>query len=136
MVRSIDGEGSGLRGNDMDTTIARLSVLLPFFLLAEAVAATFAWRLSGRGLPRPAVVRADKPLYARLLGMAASGGLWLLLTAVSLWCAFLVAFVVVHGLLFSLGLVAAWAGLVAAGAVLVCIPFAWGWVILSEARRG
>lgn len=117
----------------MDATSALVLVVLPFLLLGCAVAAVLAWRRDGGVLRR---LGGGRPgVLPKLLGIVALVGVWLLLTVVSLWCAFLLAFIAVHLLLFWVGPVGAWVGLIAAGALLVYIPFAWGRVILSSAMQ-
>lgn len=120
----------------MDATSVILLVMLPLFLLWAAVVATCAWRQNGgvrrwlgRGRPEGCAV------HLKLLVIVALASVWLLLTITSLWCTFLGALIVVHLLYFSLGLIGAWVGLIAAGALLACISFAWGRVILSAARQ-
>jgi hypothetical protein len=70
------------------------------------------------------------------VGDAILVGAWFVCTAATMWCAFLVSFMLVHGLLFTLGTSAAFAGLVGSAVLLVAIPFAWGWQIRRHLRRG
>jgi hypothetical protein len=69
-----------------------------------------------------------------LLRMRQSGGrthivTWLALTAVTMSCEFLVAFITCHALLFTLGTGAATVGLVASVVVLGATPVIWAIVL-------
>ncbi len=69
-----------------------------------------------------------------LLRMRKTGGrsqivTWLALTAVTMACEFLVAFIACHALLFTLGTGAATVGLVASVVVLGATPVAWALMV-------
>ena len=116
----------------MDKT-TDLIVTLPFLLAGEAFIAFLVWRLSGGRLQAPLVVipRGGHPRLAALTGVAL---VWLVVTATTIWCAFLVGFVAVHLLLFWLGAAAAWLGVIILGGLLLATPFAWGWLALRAVR--
>jgi len=69
------------------------------------------------------------------VGLRAQAGTWLVLTALTMGCVFIVAFVVVHGLLFVLGTGAATVGLVVSVILLEAAPVAWAIVLRRRARR-
>jgi uncharacterized membrane protein YjgN (DUF898 family) len=60
---------------------------------------------------------------------------WLVLTALTIACGFLVAFVGVHAILFMLGREAALVGLIVSGLCLAYVPVACGRVIRHRARH-
>jgi hypothetical protein len=96
-----------------------LAVLLPLLLLVEGLIAAFLSSVNGWNAPR-------------LLGPIAT---WSVLTALTVWCVYLVAFVGVHALLFTFGTEAAWVGVIVTGVILVATPFAWGLVIRRQAHH-
>lgn len=116
----------------MDKT-TDLMVTLPFLLAGEALIAFLVWRLSGGRLRTPLVV-IPRSGHQRLTALAAVASVWLVLTATTIWCAFLVGFVAVHLLLFWLGAAAAWLGVIIVGGLLLATPFAWGWLAIRAVR--
>ena len=110
------------------------TVLLPLLLVAEAVVGVLLWRVSGH--PMPALLRRPLSVGAgHLGGEVRLVGLWLLVTAATLWVGFLIAFVTVHLLLFTVGETAAQVGLFASAAVLGAVPIAWAFVLFRRAHR-
>ncbi len=110
------------------------TVLLPLLLVAEAVVGVLLWRFSGHpmpeGLRRPLAVGTGRVgAEFRLVG------LWLLVSVVTLWVGFLIAFVTVHLLLFTIGETAAQVGLLASAAVLGAVPIVWAFVLFRRSRR-
>jgi hypothetical protein len=110
-------------------------VVLPFLLLGVALVAAFAWvpepsesEAAARGAPR-------RGLGARLGDIAKLIGTWFLLTTLTIWCGAIVAYLVLHGILFTLGQGAASVGLFVTVLLLEVAPFAWAMVILRRARR-
>ena len=110
------------------------TVLLPLLVVAEAVVGVLLWRVSGH--PMPGVLR--RPLT---VGGGHGGaevrlvGLWLVVSLATLWVGFLIAFVGVHLLLFTIGETAAQVGLFASIAVLGAVPIAWAFVLFRRAHR-
>ncbi len=96
-----------------------LAVLLPLLLLVEGLVAALLSSVNGWHAPR-------------LLGPLAT---WSVLTALTVWCVYLVAFVGVHALLFAFGTEAAWVGVIVTAIVLVGAPVAWGVLIRRQAHR-
>ncbi len=96
-----------------------LAVLLPLLLLVEGLVVAFVTNVSGGHTPA-------------LLGPLAT---WSVLTALTVWCVYLVAFVGVHFLLFTFGIEAAWVGVILTAFVLIATPVAWGPLIRRQARR-
>jgi hypothetical protein len=117
---------------------AELAVVLPLVLVGEALVAGLVLTVGGWQPPRfltfPRSTRGPGRAV-RWAEAVALAGAWLALTVISLWCGYAVTFMAVHTLLFALGPVAAWIGLLAGMAALVAIPFAWGVVIRRQARR-
>lgn len=111
-----------------------LTVLLPFLFLGGGLVAVFAWDQESLEAPTSLAPRGGGILRERLVAAAGLVGAWLALTALTLWCVFLVAFVVLHALLFTLGTTAASIGLVASAVLLQATPLAWGIVIARRAR--
>ena len=62
-------------------------------------------------------------------------GAWLALTTVTMFCEFVVFFVLLHGLLFTLGEWASAVGLVVAFVVLQATPVAWALVLRRRSHR-
>ncbi len=116
----------------MDGTSHVFLIDLPLLTLVLGVIGAIAWNRSGNVLPR---LGRDGPVAARVARIAALASLWLLLTVASLWSVFLGGFVVCYLLLFWFGRAGAGTGLILLGALLVSIPFFWGWVVLRPAMR-
>jgi hypothetical protein len=96
-----------------------LAVLLPLLLLVEGLIAALLSNANGGHAPR-------------LLGPIAT---WSVLTALTVWCVYLIAFVGIHALLFTFGTAAAWVGVIVTGVVLVATPFAWGLLIRRQTHH-
>jgi hypothetical protein len=101
-------------------------------------------RRTVRGRCRPpepsegeATVRSEprRGLAARLGDIAKLVGTWFILTTLTIWCGAIVAYLVLHGILFTLGQGAASVGLFVTVLLLEVAPFAWAMVILRRARR-
>jgi len=107
-------------------------VALPFVLLGVALVAAFAWVPETPGLAR---ARATRGVADRIRGLVQLVGAWLVLTTLTVWCVALVAFLVLHATLFSLGQGAASVALFLTVLVLELTPFAWGVVIVRRVRR-
>ena len=99
----------------MESIGVQVGVGLAVLLLLERLAVAAGWRgLQVAGLP---VVT------------------WLAVTAMVVWLEAVLAFVLVHGLLFVFGTDVAMAGLVAAGLVLLATPFVTAAVLRGRARE-
>ena len=110
------------------------TVLLPLLLVGEAVVGLLLWRVSGH--PMPAVMHRPIAEGAGHLGSEVRlVGAWLAITAATLWVGFLIAFVGVHVILFTVGETAALACLVGSVAVLGAVPIAWAFVLFRRSRR-
>jgi len=108
-------------------------VALPFVLLGVALVAAFAWvPETHAGTRHPGGRRS---LGERVGGFVQLVGAWFVLTTLTIWCVALVAFLVLHATLFSLGTGAASVALFLTVVVLEFTPFAWGMLILHRARR-
>lgn len=118
----------------MDRAMVELAVIVPFLLVAEMLLLGVAWRMNGGELHRPVLAIPQGGLRAKAGAAGALFGAWLLLTAMTVWCGFLTAFVVVHVLLFTLGRMAAWLGIGVAAVALASAPFIWGWIAVKQAR--
>ncbi len=105
---------------------------LPLLMLGMGVIGAIAWNRNG-GVT--SILSKSSPAAVKFAGIAALIGLWLLLTAASIWSAFLGGSVVCYLLLFWLGRAAAAAGLILLWALLVSIPFFWGWAVLRPVVR-
>src|SRR5512141_415059 len=101
---------------DMDSIGVQVGVLLVVLLLLERLASARGWvNLSAAGVP---VLT------------------WIVLTAMALWCEAVIAFVLVHASLFTLGTEAAGIGLVLSGVLLVVTPIATALLVRRGTRRG
>jgi hypothetical protein len=110
------------------------TVLLPLLLVGEAIIGLLLWRVSGH--PMPAAFNRPLAQGAGHLGAEVRAvGTWLAVTAATLWVGFLIAFVGVHLVLFTIGETAALACLIASMAVLGAVPIAWGFVLFRRTRR-
>ncbi len=99
----------------MDSIGVQVGVLLVVLLLLERLASARGWfTLSAAGVP--------------LLT-------WLIVTAMALWCEAVLAFVLVHASLFTLGTEAAGIGLVLSGALLVATPIVTALLVRRATRR-
>lgn len=108
-------------------------VALPFVLLGVALVAAFAWvpeEPAQGGTPPPA-----RGAAGRIRGLVQLAGAWLVLTTLTIWCVALIAFLLLHATLFSLGQGAASVALFLTVIALEVTPFAWGVVIVRRARR-
>jgi len=100
----------------MDSIGVQVGVLLVVLLLLERLAAARGWvNLSAAGVP---VLT------------------WLVLTAMALWCEAVLAFVLVHASLFTLGTEAAGIGLLLSGALLVATLIATALMVRRATHRG
>ncbi len=108
-------------------------IVLPFLLLAVALVVAFAWA------PEPGEPSAERSLQrglrARIGGIVGLVGSWFVLTTLTIWCGAILAFLLLHGLLFTLGQGAASVGLFLTVIGLEIAPFAWGVVMVRRARR-
>ena len=100
----------------MDSIGVQVGVLLVVLLLLERLASARGWvSLSAAGVP---VLT------------------WFVLTAMVLWCEGVLAFVLVHASLFTLGTEAAGIGLVLTAVILVATPIVTALVVRRATRRG
>ncbi|HXI45033.1 MAG TPA: hypothetical protein VNH13_01900 [Candidatus Acidoferrales bacterium] len=110
------------------------TVLLPLLLVAEAVVGVLLWRASGH--PMPAFLQNPFGTGVRHLGAEFRAvGIWLAVTAATVWIGFLIAFVGVHILFFTIGSAAALAGLVLSVAILGAVPIVWAFVLFRRRHR-
>jgi len=114
---------------------AELAVVLPLVLLGEVVVAALVLGLGGWQPPRFLAFPRTAGRRSRIAEAIGLAGAWLALTVVSLWAGYVVSFMAVHALLFTLGPAVALIGLVVSVALLAAIPVAWGVFIRREARR-
>jgi hypothetical protein len=114
----------------MDGAQFEAVVVLPFLLLGVALVAAFAW--APEPSSRPARPRG---LTDRVVSRVQWVGAWFVLTVLTIWCGALVAFLVLHLLLFTLGQAVASVGLFVTVILLEVTPFAWAMVMLRRARR-
>ena len=138
-VPSLDIEGAHADGRAGETKMFEsagvvLAVLLPFLIIAAGLLAALAWAVSDHATP-PSVARiADDARHGRPVGTGALVATWLVLTGLTLWCGYVLAFVVVHALLFTFGSDVALVGLVVSAAFLIATPIAWGLLLRRQSR--
>jgi hypothetical protein len=111
-----------------------LAVLLPFLIIAAGLLAAVAWAVDGHATPPSVSHLADDARHGRPLGTGALIGAWLALTALTLWCGYVLAFVLVHALLFTFGSDVALVGMIVSAVLLVATPVAWGLLLRRQAR--
>lgn len=111
---------------DIERLSALLAVLLPVLLVLEVVLGLALWRWNGWASPDAFGIAETHGRRGKLMSEARIAGIWLALTVAILWVAFLVAFFVCYGILFTLGKGAALVGILASLAVFVATPFATG----------
>lgn len=107
-------------------------VALPFVLLGVALVAAFAWVPEG---PGEGAAPRRRSAGDRIRGLVQLAGAWLVLTTLTIWCVALVAFLLLHATLFSLGQGAASIALFLTVIALEVTPFAWGVIMVRRARR-
>lgn len=117
----------------MDGAQFEAVVVLPFILLGVALVAAFAWA------PEPSAgkpgARTPRSFGQRVVARLEWVGAWFVLTILTVWCGALIAFLVLHALLFTLGQAVASAGLFVTVILLEVTPFAWALVMLRRARH-
>ena len=118
----------------MEGTERLLMIEAPIVVIVAVLATFVALRRNGGGLWNLAGAGPGARLR-RIPLVLALVGVWVLVTGVSMWCAFLGGLVGCYLLLFWFGRVGAWLGLIAMVGLLVSLPFVWGWAILTSARR-
>jgi hypothetical protein len=116
----------------MNTTAYILLVNVPLLILGSVAIAAVVWNRNGG---TAAILGKGSPLDVRLFGMATGFALWLLLTVSTECLAFVSGLLVFSLLLYWLGEYVASAGAMLLVAVLVCIPFLWGWALLRQVVR-
>ena len=117
----------------MDASVGIVFMQLPPLLVIGAAAATLVWWQHEGALSRLVGIRLSSGL--RVLCVLALVGVWLGLTLVSWWCLFFWAYLTVLAAYVLFGVVASWAALIGAGAVILSVPFVWGMVLFALARR-
>jgi hypothetical protein len=117
----------------MDTVT--LVLIMPFVLVVEAAIVGYAWahpKGSGTGEQVGRVLRA---LYRNPFGIAVLIAAWLLITAVAFVYEFIVALIILYGLLFTGGRIAGWVALLLIGAMFVSTPAICGWLLVRLGRN-
>lgn len=117
----------------MDGAQFEVIVVLPFILLGVALVAAFAW--APEPGPHAPPSTGGRQLLDRLVTRLEWVGAWFVLTVLTVWCGALLAFLVLHLILFTLGQAAASVGLFVSAVLLEVTPFAWAMVMLRRARR-
>jgi len=108
---------------NVDEVAVILAVIVPFLLVAEGFLAVIFWRWNGWEAPRFLA-------RGRTLSLAVT---WFVVSTLSVWCVYVMAFVAVHALLFTLGQPAAVAGLALSVLLVAAVPIVWAFVILRRA---
>lgn len=110
-----------------------LAVLLPFLIIVAGLLAALAWAVKDRAAPPSVGGPGADGRQARPVGTGTRIATWAAVTALTLWCGYVLAFALVHALLFTFGSDVALVGMIVCVALLVATPFVWGALIL---RRG
>lgn len=120
----------------MNAGQVEIVIVLPFLLLGVALVVAFAWVPEP---PEPGVPQAGqvskRGIRGRVAVIVGLVGSWFVLTILTIWCGAILAFLLLHGLLFTFGQGAASVGLFVTVVVLEVVPFAWALVMLRRARR-
>ncbi len=119
----------------MDVQLFTLWFMLPLVLVVEAVLLAYTWRGEPGRVPLGGVERVLHSLARNPTGIAVIVVLWMLMTAVVWVYEFAVAFLALHLLLFSLGRIAAFVGLVAFAAIFLATPVICGRLVLHFSHR-
>jgi hypothetical protein len=112
------------------------ALTFPILLGIAALLAIVIWHESGLQAPDVLAAPSERGRGGRLLGDLRIVTVWLVLTAVTLFVAFIVGFAIVHLALFAFGQGVAMVALIASGIVLGLVPLAWGLVIRRHVRGG
>jgi len=116
----------------MDGNTGFMIIEVPLLVLAAGVIGTIAWNRNGNAV---SMMSRASPITSRLVVAAGALALWTVLTATSIWLAFLYGFLVCHVLLFWVGRLAAGMGLILLGVFIVAVPFIWGWALWRPTVR-
>ncbi len=117
----------------MDTVT--LILIMPLVLVVEAAVLGYVWthpRGSGAGEQVGQVLRT---VYQRPWGVGILIVAWLLLTAVAFVYEFILALIVLYGLLFTGGRIAGWVALVLIAAMFAATPVVCGWLLVRLGRN-
>ncbi len=116
----------------MDTTGGLITLQLPLLIVALGMIGVIAWNQNSAAT---SIAGRAHSISAKLVARTATVGLWLLLTAASIWLVFLYGLAVSYVALFWLGRLAAGVSLVFFGFVVLAIPVAWGWALVRLNHR-
>lgn len=117
----------------MDTIT--LVLIMPLVLVVEAALLGYVWthpRGSEAGEQAGRVLRA---VYRRPWGIGVLILAWLLVTAVAFVYEFILALIILYGLLFTGGRIAGWLALVLIGVMFVATPAVCGWLLVRLGRN-
>ncbi len=117
----------------MDTVT--LILIMPLVLVVEAAVLGYVWahpRGSGAGEQVGQVLRT---VYRKPWGIGLLIVAWLLVTAVAFVYEFILALIILYGLLFTGGRIAGWVALLLIGAMFVATPGACGWLLVRLGRN-
>jgi hypothetical protein len=115
--------------------IVTLVLIMPLVVVVEAAVLGYVWthpRGTGAG---DQAGRFLKNLYRRPWGLGLLVVAWLLITAVAFVYEFILALIIMYGLLFTGGRVAGWVALFLIGAMFVATPGICGWLLLRLGRN-
>lgn len=120
----------------MNAGQVEIVIVLPFLLLGVALVAAFAWVPEPPEAGAPSAGQVSKRgIRGRVATIVGLVGSWFVLTILTIWCGAILAFLLLHGLLFTFGQGAASVGLFVTVVALEVVPFAWALVMLRRARR-
>ena len=117
----------------MDTVT--MILIMPFVLVVEAAIIGYVWtHPRGSGADEKAS-RALRTLYRSPFGVAVLIAAWIVITAVAFVYEFIVALIILYGLLFTGGRIAGWVALMLIGAMFVSTPGICGWLLVRLGRN-
>ncbi len=116
----------------MDTTGGLITLQLPLLIVALGMIGVIAWNQQDA---TASIASRAHSISTKVLARTMTVGLWLLLTAASIWLVFLYGLAVSYVALFWLGRLAAGVSIVFFGFVVLAVPVAWGWALLRLNHR-
>lgn len=115
----------------MDTVT--LVLIMPLVLVVEAAVLGYVWtHPRGAGEQAGRVLRA---VYRKPWGIGVLIIAWLLVTAVAFVYEFILALIILYGLLFTGGRIAGWVALVLIATMFVATPAMSGWLLVRLGRN-
>ncbi len=111
-----------------------LILIMPLVLVVEAALLGYVWAHSKGSEAGEQAGRVLRAVYQRPWGIGILILAWLLVTAVAFVYEFILALIILYGLLFTGGRIAGWLALVLIGVMFVATPAVCGWLLVRLGR--